>query len=184
MIVNSYIRSFKLPIISVRANNIYGIRQYPEKLIPRFTLLALTGQKFTVHGDGSHSRRFLAAEDFAEAISLLVHKGVLGEIYNIGSDWEYTTLEIVEMISKCVGVSASSMTEFVGDRPFNDCRYAIDCSKLLSLGWKQRRPLNKHLSEVIEWYKQNIRRYEHLFDISPIVTPSTGRSGEREVIPA
>jgi len=166
MIVNSYIRSFKLPIISVRANNIYGIRQYPEKLIPRFTLLGLTGRKLTVHGDGSHSRRFLAVEDFAEAISLLIHKGNIGEIYNVGSDSEYTTLQIVEMITSRLGVSASAMTEFVPDRPFNDCRYAIDCSKLQTLGWKQNRPFELHLSEVIDWYRHNLGRYEHVFDLN------------------
>jgi UDP-glucose 4,6-dehydratase len=182
MIVNSYIRSFKLPIVSVRANNIYGTRQYPEKLIPRFTLLGLTGQKFTVHGDGSHSRRFLAAEDFAEAMLLLIQKGEVGEIYNIGSDSEYTTLQIVELISKDLGVSASTMTEFVGDRPFNDCRYAIDCSKVLALGWKQRRPLKNHLSEVIEWYKRNIRRYEHVFNMTPAAVASSPSASKGQAI--
>jgi UDP-glucose 4,6-dehydratase len=167
MIVNSYTRSFKLPIISVRANNIYGIRQFPEKLIPRFALLGLLGLKFTVHGDGSHSRRFLAAQDFAEGLLLLVRKGEIGEIYNIGSDSEYTILQVLEMISARLGIEASTMTEFVNDRPFNDCRYAIDSSKLLALGWKPRTSFESHLSEVIEWYKQNMRRYRHLFDDSP-----------------
>jgi UDP-glucose 4,6-dehydratase len=166
MIVNSYIRSFDLPIISVRANNIYGIRQHPEKLIPRFTLLGLKGLKFTVHGDGSHSRRFLAAKDFAEALALLIGKGEIGQIYNIGSDSEYTTLQIVDMISARLGIAASTMTEFVDDRPFNDCRYAIDCSKMLALGWKQRMSFESHLSEVIEWYKHNMRRYEHMFEMT------------------
>jgi dTDP-glucose 4,6-dehydratase len=182
MIVNSYIRSFKLPVVSVRANNIYGIRQYPEKLIPRFTLLGLTGQRFTVHGDGSHSRRFLAAEDFAEAMALLVHKGQIGEIYNIGSDSEYTTLQIVDMISERLGIRGSTMTEFVGDRPFNDCRYAIDCSKLQALGWKQSRPLERHLLEVIEWYKHNRRRYEHIFDMTSVPESFAARPGKREAI--
>ena len=155
MIVNSYVRSFKMPIVSVRANNIYGIRQYPEKLIPRFILLGLTGQKFTVHGDGSNSRRFLAAEDFAEALMLLIRKGVNGEIYNIGSDTEYTNLQIVNLLSSRLGVDAKKNTEFVADRPFNDSRYAIDSSKLHRLGWEQRRPLEEHLDDVIQWYRDN-----------------------------
>jgi len=163
MIVNSYVRSFKMPIVSVRANNIYGIRQYPEKIIPRFILLGLTGQNFTVHGDGGNSRRFLAAEDFSEALMLLINKGVDGEIYNVGSDTEYTNLEIVNLIASHLGIDPRARTEFVTDRPFNDSRYAIDSTKINRLGWSQTRPLEEHMDSVIQWYKENFSRYEHLF---------------------
>ena len=170
MIVNSYVRSFKMPIVTVRSNNIYGTRQYPEKLIPRCTMLGLTRQKFVLHGNGKNSRRYLAASDFADAIFLLAQKGTCGEIYNVGSQAEYTNLQIVEMIAARLGVSAEKMTAFVADRPFNDSRYAIDCSKIKALGWTQLRPLEKHLTEVMQWYRDNLRRYAHLFDTAYCTT--------------
>jgi UDP-glucose 4,6-dehydratase len=159
MIVNSYVQSFKMPIISVRANNIYGIRQYPEKLIPRCTVLGLSGRKFVLHGTGKNSRRYLAAADFADALILLIKKGKDGQIYNVGSDVEYTNLEIAGMIAERLGKPLEEMTMFVADRPFNDSRYAIDSSKIHALGWKPQRPLESHLSEVMQWYKDHLQRY-------------------------
>jgi UDP-glucose 4,6-dehydratase len=167
MIVNSYVRSFKMPIVSVRANNIYGTRQYPEKIIPRFTLQGLTGRKFTLHGDGTHRRRYLAAQDFADALVLLIDKGKDGEIYNIGSEAEFTNLQISRMIAGHLGLTANDVIEFIDDRPFNDARYAIDSAKIHALGWQPRRPLTEHLGEVVQWYKDHLYRYAHLFE--PVV---------------
>lgn len=164
MIVNGYVRSFKMPIISVRANNIYGTRQYPEKIIPRFTLLSLYGQKLPLHGDGLNRRRFLAAEDFAEALAMLTTKGILGEIYNIGSEMEYTNLQVAELICARFGRNIKDVVEFIPDRPFNDSRYAISSDKIHALGWTTKRPLEKHLDEVIDWYRANKARYQHIFE--------------------
>jgi dTDP-glucose 4,6-dehydratase len=163
MLVNSYIHCFQMPIVSVRANNIYGTRQYPEKIIPRFTMLGLTGRSFTLHGNGQNRRRFLAAEDFADALVILLTKGAEGAIYNIGSEHEFTNLEIAKMIAGHLGLRAESMIEFVEDRPFNDCRYAIDSSKLRALGWEPKRPLVEHLGEVVRWYRDNMDRYADLY---------------------
>lgn len=162
MIVNSYVRSFNMPIVTVRANNIYGIRQYPEKLIPRFSLSALMGKQLPLHGSGLHRRRFLAAEDFADALVILVNKGVVGEIYNIGSEAEYANIEIAHMIASYLGLPTKDLFLYVEDRPFNDSRYAIDTSKMHALGWVAKRPLEQHLGEVIEWYRDNSDRYAHL----------------------
>lgn len=164
MIVNSYIRSFKTPIISVRANNIFGTRQYPEKIIPRFTLLSLYGQKLTLHGDGLNRRRFLAAQDFAEALAMLSTKGILGEIYNIGTEMEYTNIQVAELVCARFGRKIEDVAEFVPDRPFNDSRYAVNSDKIHALGWTAKRPLEKHLDEVIDWYRDNMARYQHVFE--------------------
>ena len=164
MIVKGYIRSFNMPIITVRANNIYGIRQYPEKLIPRFILLCLNDQKLPLHGNGMHRRRFLAAEDFAEALIVLIKKGQIGEIYNIGSEDEYANIEIAEMIASRLDHSTEDLIYFVEDRPFNDARYAIDSTKIHALGWKPTRTLDRHLGKVIEWYSRNRDRYGHIFE--------------------
>ncbi len=163
MLVNSYVHCFKMPIISVRANNIYGTRQYPEKIIPRFTMLGLTGHKFTLHGNGQNRRRFLAAQDFAAALVLLMSKGAPGEIYNIGSDDEFSNLDVARMIAEHLNLRVESQINFVEDRPFNDCRYAIDCSKLKALGWEAKRPLKDHLGDVVQWYRDNMDRYVGLF---------------------
>jgi UDP-glucose 4,6-dehydratase len=163
MLVNSYVHCFKMPVISVRANNIYGTRQYPEKIIPRFIMLGLTGRKFTLHGTGKNRRRFLAAQDFAEALVILMARGAVGEIYNIGSDDEFTNLEIARMVADKLNLPYESQISFVEDRPFNDCRYAIDCSKLKALGWMAKRPLTRHLGDVVQWYAENIDRYQSLF---------------------
>jgi len=177
MVVKGYIRSFHMPIITVRANNIYGIRQYPEKLIPRFTLLCLNGQKLPLHGDGRHRRRFLAAEDFAEALMILIKKGKVGEVYNVGSEIEYANIEVAEMIAERLGRSTKDLFLFVEDRPFNDARYAIDSTKIHALGWSPTRPLECHLGEVIEWYRANSDRYAHLLDppTSEVIDDSLSR---------
>jgi UDP-glucose 4,6-dehydratase len=167
MIVNSYIHCFQSPIVSVRANNIYGIRQFPEKVIPRFCMQALSGEKLTIHGNGLNRRRYLAAPDFADAIVLLLNAGTDGCIYNIGSDDEFTNADIATMIASEFGLTFQQAAVFVEDRPFNDCRYAIDCSKIKSLGWRATRPLTKHMAELVNWYRDNAQRYADLFNIPP-----------------
>jgi len=178
MIVKGYIRSFNMPIITVRANNIYGIRQFPEKLIPRFILLCLNGQKLPLHGDGRNRRRFLAAEDFAEAVAVLLKKGAIGETYNIGSEEEFANIEIAEMIASRLNRPIEGLLYFVEDRLFNDSRYAIDSTKIHALGWKPTRRLESQMRIVIEWYSKNRDRYRHIFEASPVESiPSRERVG-------
>jgi UDP-glucose 4,6-dehydratase len=163
MIVNSYRYSFDMPIITVRGNNVFGIRQFPEKIIPKFCMQAITGGKLTLHGNGKNSRHYLAAEDMAEALLLLIKKGKIGEIYNVGSDEEYTNLKIAEMICALFEIPFEEQVEFIPDRPFNDHRYAVDCNKLNALGWKEQRSLNVDLSNIADWYKDNAARYADIF---------------------
>ena len=138
-IVQSYIQSFKMPIIITRGNNVYGPNQYPEKVIPRFIQQLMNGEKITIQGDGSCVRGFLHVFDTVDAFIKILEKGKEGEIYNIGcdEDMEYSILSLAEMIYKNIAgdnLFKNNIT-FIEDRPFNDKRYYITNSKLKDLGW-------------------------------------------------
>ena len=141
MYVNSYIHSYNLKCIISRGNNVYGPNQYPEKLIPKFTKLLKEGKKCTIHGDGSSLRSFIHVFDVCAAVDIILHKGKIGEIYNIGSNEnnEYSVLDVAKMLIKKIKNTNDykEYIEFVKDRPFNDKRYYISCDKLNDLGWKQ-----------------------------------------------
>ena len=166
MVVLSYLRSFKVPIIVVRANNIFGIRQFPEKLIPRACLSLIHGQKIPIHGNGSYRRRYLAAEDFSEALIAVAERGGIGEIYNIGSREEYSNLAVVEMICREFGVASKDHISFVLDRPFNDQRYGILSSKIEALGWSPKRRLETEVGRIVQWYRANMNRYGAPSDVA------------------
>ena len=155
MIVKSYHTSFKLPVIVVRANNIYGIRQFPEKIIPKFILRCIDGLSLQIHGNGSNLRHYLSAIDFASAIELLSTKGEEGQAYNIASDLELSNLEVADLIKDQFHNKKINI-EHVDDRPFNDSRYAVNDKKLRKLGWNPKRNLKADLPEIVEWYKNNL----------------------------
>lgn len=140
LIAQAYYHSYKMPIIITRGNNVFGRFQYPEKVIPRFIKLLKEGKKVTIQGDGSCVRAFLHAQDTARAFEVILEKGVLGEIYNIGCDdhMEYSVKEVATiLIGMIKGKEANceDWIEYVEDRPFNDARYYISNSKLKNLGW-------------------------------------------------
>ena len=156
MIVQGYYRSFKLPIVVVRANNIYGIRQYPEKIIPKFINRALNDLPLEIQGDGSHKRHYLSAIDFSKALEVVINNFQAGSIFNIASDLELTNYEVAQNINKLI--RPSTLEEnilFIEDRPFNDSRYAVDDKKIRNLGWSPNRSLINDLPHIIEWYKIN-----------------------------
>lgn len=146
MYVNSYIHSYNLKCIISRGNNVYGPNQYPEKLIPKFTKQLNDGEKCTIHGDGSSLRSFIHVNDVCTAVDIILHKGSIGEIYNIGSNEnnEYTVLDVAKMLIKKIKNTDNYMNyiTFVDDRPFNDKRYYISCDKLKHLGWIQKIKFN------------------------------------------
>jgi len=162
MIVMGYLHSYKMPIVITRANNIFGIRQFPEKLIPKFTMLGLLDQKMTIHGPGTNTRCFLDARDFADAMILLSQRGEIGEIYNVGTDEEYQVLKVAEMISSILGID--HRIEHVNDRLFNDGRYSVLTDKIKGLGWIPTRSLKDQLPAVVRWYQLNSNRYVKLFN--------------------
>jgi len=153
LIANSYRFSFKMPIIITRGNNVYGPCQYPEKLIPRFIELLKEDKKVTIQGDGSNVRAFLHALDVAKALELILEKGKIGEIYNIGSDEdkEYTVLEIAKILIKMIKNSEDydHYIDYIEDRPFNDKRYYISNEKVKKLGWSIAKDFMEGLQELI-----------------------------------
>jgi dTDP-glucose 4,6-dehydratase len=140
LLAQSYNHSFKIPIVITRGNNVYGLNQYPEKVIPRFIEQLKKGEKVTIQGNGSCVRAFLHAEDTAHAFLKILEKGQVGEIYNIGCDegMEYSILEVAKILIKKIkgpGVEVQDYITFIEDRPFNDQRYYISNQKLKELGW-------------------------------------------------
>ncbi|RYR55042.1 hypothetical protein S83_020605 [Arachis hypogaea] len=155
MLVMAYHRSYNLSTITTRGNNVYGPNQYPEKLVPKFVLRAIKGQKLPIHGDGSNVRSYLYCGDVAEAFDVILHKGMIGQVYNIGTKKERSVLDVAEHICKLFNINSKDVIEFVQDRPFNDKRYFLDDQKLKNLGWEERTPWEEGLKLTIDWYKKN-----------------------------
>ncbi|PNH01273.1 putative rhamnose biosynthetic enzyme 3 [Tetrabaena socialis] len=151
LIARAYITSYKMPIIITRGNNVYGPHQFPEKLIPKFTLLAARGKDLPVHGDGSSVRSYLYVDDVAEAFDCVLHKGVTGETYNIGTESERSVLDVARDIANVFGINRNKVIQ-VKDRAFNDRRYYIGSSKLAALGWKDSTSWEEGLKKTIDWY--------------------------------
>jgi len=162
MIANSYIYSYKQPIIIVRANNIFGIRQYPEKLIPKTIIYFLKNKKMTIHGDGRYFRYFLSVEDFCNGLSLIIKFGNPGDIFNIASNNEYKITDVVKKIGKILKINIKNQIKYVKNRPFNDQSYNISCNKLKKLGWKTSRELYQELPEICRWYLENKILYKNI----------------------
>ena len=141
MIAMSYIKSYNLPIIITRGNNVYGPNQYPEKLIPKFIKQLKANEPVTIQGDGSAQRSFLHVDDTCSAFELILLKGKIGEIYNIGTnphESEYTVKQIASILIKLIhgNVNEDNFISYIEDRPFNDSRYFISNDKLKELGWE------------------------------------------------
>merc|ERR1719506_648577 len=174
-LVKAYHRSFKLPIIITRGNNVYGPHQYPEKLIPKFANQLLRGRPVTLHGDGSNTRNFLFVEDVAKAFDIILHKGNVGDIYNIGGDNELPNIEVAKEIIRALNLEdqMDSLITFVPDRAFNDLRYTINSSKLHKLGWTEDTKWEDGLKRTVEWYRQNTGRYGNI-DQALVAHPRQG----------
>ncbi|OAY78039.1 Trifunctional UDP-glucose 4,6-dehydratase/UDP-4-keto-6-deoxy-D-glucose 3,5-epimerase/UDP-4-keto-L-rhamnose-reductase RHM1 [Ananas comosus] len=155
MLVMAYGRSYGLPVITTRGNNVYGPNQFPEKLIPKFILLAMRGEQLPIHGDGSNVRSYLYCEDVAEAFEVILHRGEVGHVYNIGTKRERRVIDVARDICNLFNLDADSVIKFVENRPFNDQRYFLDDQKLKNLGWSERTPWKEGLRRTIEWYTNN-----------------------------
>jgi dTDP-glucose 4,6-dehydratase/UDP-glucose 4,6-dehydratase len=154
MIVRSYIQTYRMPVVIVRPNNVYGRNQYPEKLIPKFINQLRNGQQCTIHGDGRYLRSFLHTYDLNAALEILLQYGVLSEAYNVGSTDEYSVLDIARiLVKKIIGTDEyEKYITFVPDRIFNDIRYLISCDKIKSLGWKQMVSFEDGINDTIGSY--------------------------------
>ena len=153
MMIRAYHETFGLPINITRCSNNYGPYQYPEKLIPLLITNCLHDRKLPIYGDGLQIRDWLHVNDHCSAIDLVLHNGVLGEVYNIGGNNEKTNIEIVKLILAILGKS-KELIEFVKDRPGHDRRYAIDSSKIIrELGWKPTYTFEDGIKETIAWFQ-------------------------------
>ncbi len=164
LMCNAYFVTHKVPVIVTHCSNNYGPYQFPEKIIPFFIFKLLNNQKVPMYGDGLYVRDWIQVLDHASALDLLLQKGEPGQVYNIGVDNERSNMEITKMILKIMG-KGEEMIEHVADRPGHDRRYAIDASKILSLGWQPKYTRDKFeqgLRETVEWYLSNKEWVEKL----------------------
>jgi dTDP-glucose 4,6-dehydratase len=155
----AYRKSYGMDIRVVRGNNLYGVRQYPEKIIPRFITLLLQGKKLTIHGDGRHRRRYLDVEEFCDGVILVADEGAPGGVYNIGTDDEHTNIEVARLICAVLGRDVDEETIHTDDRPFNDRRYAVETDKIRALGWSSEARLSQSLDHLVRWYADNWRTH-------------------------
>lgn len=155
MLVMAYGRSYGLPVITTRGNNVYGPNQFPEKLIPKLILLAMKGKPLPIHGDGSNVRSYLYCEDVAEAFEVVLHKGEIGHVYNIGTKKERRVIDVVKDVCQLFSLDPEAVIKFVENRPFNDQRYFLDDQKLKNLGWSERTSWEEGLKKTMDWYLKN-----------------------------
>ncbi|CAH2464978.1 MULTISPECIES: dTDP-glucose 4,6-dehydratase [Bacillus] len=162
MIALSYYKTYQLPVIVTRCSNNYGPYQYPEKLIPLMVTNALEGKNLPLYGDGLNVRDWLHVTDHCSAIDVVLHKGRLGEVYNIGGNNEKTNVDVVEQIINLLGKTKKDI-EFVTDRLGHDRRYAIDAQKMKNeFDWEPKYTFEQGLKETVEWYENNTEWWRRL----------------------
>lgn len=150
----SYIVTYDLPIIILRPSNNYGPYQYPEKFIPLFITNALEDKTLPLYGKGTNVRDWLYVEDNCRAIDTVMRKGRLGEVYNVGANNEVKNIDIANRIVNLLG-KPESLIKHVNDRLGHDKRYALDCGKIHSLGWKSKKNFEEALAFTVRWYSEN-----------------------------
>jgi UDP-glucose 4,6-dehydratase len=153
MLVTAYAHSYKLPVIITRGNNVYGPGQFPEKLIPKFCMRAMRGERLPVHGEGKAVRSYLYIDDVVEAFDIILHMGKEGETYNIGTKKERSVMDVAEEICNVFGLNKEETIQFVEDRPFNDCRYFIEDAKLAALGWTEKTTWTDGIKKTLAFYR-------------------------------
>ena len=164
LLVLAYRKTYGLPVLISRCCNNYGSYQHPEKLIPLLITNALLGQPLPLYGDGLYRRDWIHVRDHCAAIDRILHHGIVGEVYNIGSgpgSRNLTNLQIANGIVRRVGC-APSLIQFVQDRPGHDRRYALDDSKLRRLGYRPAISWREGLTATVRWYEAHNRWWERI----------------------
>lgn len=159
--VRAYHETFGLPVNITRCSNNYGPFHFPEKLIPLTISRVLNDHKVPVYGDGKNIRDWLHVYDHCAAIDLVLHKGINGEVYNVGGHNERTNLDVVQTIIKALNKS-EDLIEYVKDRLGHDKRYAIDPTKLEKLGWQPTYTFETGIEQTIQWYLDNKEWWENI----------------------
>ncbi|WP_413488634.1 dTDP-glucose 4,6-dehydratase [Carnobacterium divergens] len=155
LLVRAYYETYGMNVNITRCSNNYGPYHFPEKLIPLMITNGMDGEQLPIYGDGLNIRDWLHVQDHCQAIDLVLHKGVKGEVYNVGGHNERTNNQIVDIIIEKLGLSRD-LIKYVEDRLGHDKRYAIDPTKLeTELGWKPKYTFDTGIVETIEWYQNN-----------------------------
>jgi dTDP-glucose 4,6-dehydratase len=161
LIALSYEETYDLPVLVTRSSNNFGPYQFPEKVIPLFVTNLLDGKKVPLYGDGLNIRDWIYVEDNCTGVDMVLRRGEIGEIYNIGGGNETTNRELTHKVLALCG-AGDDMIEYVTDRLGHDRRYSIDCSKANALGWSPSRSLDEALAATVEWYRANRAWWEPL----------------------
>lgn len=154
LLVQAYFVTYGLPVTITRGANNIGPYQYPEKVVPLFTTNALQDKPLPLYGDGRQRRDYHYVLDHCEAIDLVLHKGEIGEIYNVGTGSELENREMVRIILDELG-KPESLIQHVEDRAGHDRRYALDTSKIRALGWAPRYDCEQAIRATVRWYVEN-----------------------------
>ena len=162
LFVLAYHRTFGTPVTFSRCSNNFGPYNFPVKVIPLMISRALADEELPVYGNGENVRDWLHVSDHCEAIDLIIHKGKVGEVYNIGGHNERTNLQVVQTILKALD-KPESLIKYVKDRPGHDRRYAIDPTKIeTELGWKPKYNFDTGIAQTIQWYLDNEDWWKHI----------------------
>jgi dTDP-glucose 4,6-dehydratase len=170
-LVRAWSHTYGLPILLTNCSNNYGPHQFPEKLIPLTIIKGLAGEPMPVYGRGLNVRDWLFVDDHAQALTLVLERGRMGESYNVGGKAEHRNIDVVEKICDAMdqftprtnGASHRELINFVPDRPGHDFRYAIDFAKLnAELGWSPEHSFDQGLLSTVKWYLENRAWWEPL----------------------
>lgn len=154
LLVNSYFVTYNLPVTITRGSNNIGPYQYPEKVVPLFATNAIDGEPLPVYGDGRQMREYQYVVDHCEAIDLVLHKGVYGEIYNVGTSEEVENMQMIQILLETLE-RPHSLIRHVADRPGHDRRYSMNSDKIKALGWQPRHTPQEAIRKTAVWYAQN-----------------------------
>nr|XP_012625204.1 dTDP-D-glucose 4,6-dehydratase isoform X3 [Microcebus murinus] len=171
----------KFPVVITRSSNVYGPHQYPEKVIPKFISLLQHNRKCCIHGSGLQTRNFLYATDVVEAFLTVLKKGKPGEIYNIGTNFEMSVVQLAKELIQLIKETNSesemeNWVDYVNDRPTNDMRYPMKSEKIHGLGWRPKVPWKEGIKKTIEWYRENFHNWknaEKALEPFPVQPPFT-----------
>jgi dTDP-glucose 4,6-dehydratase len=162
----SYWATYHVPVIVTRASNNYGPNQFPEKVIPLFITNAMDDRPLPLYGDGLNVRDWLHVTDHCRALDLLIERGEPGEVYNIGGGNEVRNVDLTKQILRLVGRS-EGLIQPVADRPGHDRRYALDTTKLRTLGWTPATNFDDGLAATVEWYRTHESWWRPIKDQDP-----------------